>query len=74
MIRIFVQRIVLVMSSTNQSYLSMLRLIQVKVNVESNIGFHMQRLAEKTALGVPKKSGCCLQRLSRRLAIGFRDY
>lgn len=74
MIRIFVQRIVLVMSSTNQSYLSMLRLIQVKVNVESNIGFHMQRLAEKTALGVPKKPGCCLQRLSRRLAIGFRDY
>lgn len=42
------------MGSTNQSYLSMLRLIQVKVNVESNIGFHMQRLAEKTALRVPK--------------------
>lgn len=54
MIRILVQRIVLVMSSTNQSYLSMLWLIQVKVNVESNIGFHMQRLEEKTALGVPK--------------------
>lgn len=54
MIKIFVQRIVLVMGSTNQSYLSMLRLIQVKVNVESNIGFQMQRLAEKTALGVPK--------------------
>lgn len=42
------------MGSTNQSYLSMLWLIQVKVNVESNIGFHMQRLAEKTALRVPK--------------------